>query len=145
VTFDFEPSTAFDQMPERAGLPRRPRDYGQPEQMPELSAGLRSISRIPPVGMSSFPDPHRRTWVDKGSIIIRLGVGDLRQHATDTSDKVYVFLRGRPPDGILRGTWTATVRDIDGVVTGTVDMPVAEESVDLKTLLPADLGVARRR
>ena len=51
----------------------------------------------------------------------------------------------RPPDGILHGTWTATVRDIDGVLTGTVDVPVAAEPVDFAALLPTDLGPAKRR
>lgn len=64
-------------------------------------------------------------------------IGDLRQHATDTSDDVYVFLTRRPEDGVLRGTWKATVRDIDGVLTGTIDLAVADEPVHVVKVLTA--------
>jgi hypothetical protein len=39
---------------------------------------------------------------------------------------------------VLHGEWTAIVRDIDGVVAGTLDVPVREEPVDIKELLVKD-------
>jgi hypothetical protein len=80
----------------------------------------------------------RRTWVDKGSIHIRFTVGDLRQYADDTSDEVYVVLSARPGDGILRGTWRATIREPNDVLTGTLQVQVAEEPVDVIALLKAE-------
>ena len=80
----------------------------------------------------------RRTWVEDGSIHIRFGVGDLRQYEDDTSDEVYVLLGARPGDGILRGTWRATIRDPNDVLTGTLEVQVAEEPVDVIALLEAE-------
>jgi len=77
----------------------------------------------------------RRTWVEDGSVVVRFDIGDLRQHAIDTSDDVYMFMTRRPDDGVFHGTWTATVRDIDGVLTGTIDVPVDNEPVDVLKLL----------
>jgi hypothetical protein len=37
--------------------------------------------------------------------------------------------------GEIQGTWTATVRDVEGVLHGTLTVPVAEEPVDLGALL----------
>jgi hypothetical protein len=145
VTFDFEPLAALDSTPEKVNLPRRPRDYGTPEQVPDLSAAMRAATANPLFDIASAPDLHRRTWVEKGSTIIRFDVGDLRQHGTDTSDEMYLLLSSRPADGVLHGTWKASVRDIDGIMTGMVNLPVAEDPVDLATLLPTDLGPARRR
>lgn len=145
VTLEFEPLTALDDKPDGDGLPHPPRDYGTPEPIRGLSSVMRAMSDSPLVDFGSVPDLSRRTWIEDGSVIVRFGVGDLRQHGTDTSDEVYLLLRSRPPDGILRGTWTATVRDIDGLLTGMVDLPVAEEPVALVALLPTDLGAAKRR
>lgn len=69
---------------------------------------------------------------------MRFDIGDLRQHAVDVSDEVYVYVNRRPDDGILHGTWKATVRDVDGVLTGTVDVPVAEAPVDVVEVLTAE-------
>jgi hypothetical protein len=76
----------------------------------------------------------RRTWVEDGSVRLGFRVGDLRQHATDTSDDVYVVPLGRPEGGTLRGTWKATIRDQEGVLSGTLDIPVADEPVDVLAL-----------
>jgi hypothetical protein len=72
--------------------------------------------------------------VEDGSVRRVFRVGDLRQHATDTSDDVYLLLLGRPEGGMLRGTWTATIRDQGGVLSGTLDIPIADEAVDVLAL-----------
>lgn len=74
---------------------------------------------------------HRRTWIEDGSVVVKWDVGNLRQHARDVSDQVYILLSARPLDGVLHGMWKATVRDLDGVLTGTVDVPVAEHPIDV--------------
>lgn len=38
---------------------------------------------------------------------------------------------------MLHGTWTASVRDIDGMRRATVEVLVAEQPADLSTLLEA--------
>ena len=87
---------------------------------------------LPPVGGLG-----RRTWVEDGSVKVRWEAGDLRQHGSERSDDVYVFLTSRPHDGLLHGSWKATVPDVEGVLTGTFEVPVAEDPVDVGPLLRA--------
>jgi hypothetical protein len=79
--------------------------------------------------------PPRRSWIEKGSVRIRFNVGDLRQEGTEESDDHYLVLPARPSDGILHGTWKATVPDVYGVLTGTLDVPVEAAPVDIRDLL----------
>ena len=61
-------------------------------------------------------------------------VGDLRQEDTDTSDDHYLLLQERPPGGMLRGTWKATVPEVHGVIRGTLGVAVREDPVELRDL-----------
>ncbi len=131
VHFDFERLAGVDSMPEGGELPAPPRKYGEPPSPPSLGGFIdpRYLTPVAPFA-SGLGLAGRRTWVEKGSIRIQFGIGDLRQRARDVSDEVYLLLGARPEDGLLRGTWHATVPDVDGVLTGTIDVPVAEEPVD---------------
>lgn len=137
VRFEFDGASGTDEEPDYHRLPSPPRAYGKPEpRMGLLSSGLISPKLATPY-LPDISGVGRRTWVDDGSVVVMFEIGDLRQHATDTSDDVYVFLTRRPEDGVLRGTWKATVRDIDGVLTGTIDLAVADEPVDVVKVLTA--------
>ena len=138
IRFDFEGAAGSDEEPDARRLPSPPREYGKPKpRMDFLSTGLIS----PAIAQPYLPDLGgigRRTWIEEGSIIVKFAIGDLRQHAVDVSDDVYVFVNRRPDDGVLHGTWKATVRDVDGVLTGTVDVAVAEEPVDVVEVLTTE-------
>ncbi len=142
VRFEFEGAAAYDDEPRTVRLPSPPRKFGGPKPRADFLSAAGLVS--PALSMPYLPDlggVGRRTWVEEGSIVIKFGIGDLRQHATDTSDDVYVFVSQPPDDGVLHGTWKATVRDIDGVLTGTIDVPVADTPVDVIDVLtsePAD-------
>ena len=88
----------------------------------------------------SLGPPLRRTWAEvaEGSVRIRFHVGDLRQHGTDTSADVFILVRARPDDGILHGTWTATIRDQEGVAQGALDVALRDEPLDMATLIEVD-------
>jgi hypothetical protein len=139
VRFEFECAAGYDDEPHTHRLPSPPRAFGEPKPRADLlsTAGLLS----PAISVPHLPDLGgigRRTWVEEGSIVVRFGIGDLRQHATDISDEVYILVNRRPQDGLLHGTWKATVRDIDGLMTGTIDVPVADEPVDVVDVLTTD-------
>lgn len=121
LRFDFEPAVGLHAKPSMDDLPRCPRDYGEPSPASVPSSALLS-GRLRPLRLPSLDVVGRRTWVEKGSIVVTFAIGDLRQHATDTSDSVYILLRARPEGGVLKGSWKATVRDIDGLLTGTLDV-----------------------
>lgn len=140
VYFGFENARGFDEEPDRHHLPRPPRPLGEPKQTMDFSSALLSPNLTTPI-MPSFDNAiGRRTWVEDGSIKVRFHVGDLRPHATDTSDEIYVFLTERPEGGFLTGTWTATMRDQDGLLRGDVEMPVREKPTDVAELLTVDEG-----
>jgi hypothetical protein len=137
VRFEFEGAAGYDDEPRQLRLPSPPRALGKPRPRADLfPAGLVSPA-VPASYLSDIGGIGRRTWVEEGSIVVKFGIGDLRQHATDTSDDVYIFLTERPEDGVLHGTWKATVRDIDGLLTGIIDIPVCEDAVDAVELLTA--------
>ncbi len=129
--FEGDNVVGLDEKPPRQELPSPPRPYGKRRPLLLLGQGLdwRPDFTIPIKGVG------RRTWVEDGSVRLKFGVGDLRQHATDTSDDVYLILDGRPADGMVRGTWKATIRDQEGVLSGTLDIPVADDPVDVLEIL----------
>lgn len=135
IRFEFDGASGSDEEPESRRLPSPPRAYGKPKPRVDfLSSGL-----IPPAIAAPYPPDlggiGRRTWVEDGSVVVKFDIGDLRQHATDVSDDVYVFVSRPPEDGVLHGTWKATVRDVDGVLTGAIDVVVADEAVDVVKVL----------
>lgn len=138
VYFGFENARGFDEEPERHHLPRLPRPFGEPKQTMDFSSAVLSPHFATPFSPSFDNAIGRRTWVEDGSIKVRFHVGDLRPHATDTSDEIYVFLTERPEGGVLTGTWTATMRDQDGLLEGQLEVPIAEEPVDIPELLSDD-------
>lgn len=120
-------------------LPAEPRPYGKPSP----SALAQSLSFSPSLYRSLIPeiDPTptaARSWTEKGSVKIVFDVGDLRQEGTETSDTHHLLLPARPPGGILQGTWKATVPEVHGVIRGRLDVPIDEDSVDLRGLLDSD-------
>lgn len=133
---DWEPLVGLDEIPDPVRPPHPPRPYGEPTSPPNLFGNM--IPRIPDLGgsLAHLPvDVGRRTWVEEGSVRIRFDIGDLRQHASDTGDDVYLVLPARPDDGKLHFTWKATVPNVEGVLTGSLAVDVAERPVDLTTLI----------
>lgn len=138
IRFDFDGAAGSDEEPDPRRLPSPPREYGKPKPRADfLSSGLISPVITPPY-LPDLGGIGRRTWVEDGSVIVKFDIGDLRQHAIDVSDDVYVFVTRPPEDGVLHGTWKATVRDVGGVLTGTVDVAVAEEPVDVVEVLTTE-------
>jgi hypothetical protein len=138
VRFDFDGVSGSDEEPATERLPAPPRDFGKPKpKVDSLLRGLMSPATPTPY-LPTLSGIGRRTWVEKGSVVVRFAIGDLRQHSVDTSDDVYLFVNRRPDDGVLHGTWKATIRDVDGVLTGTIDVPVAHEAVDVVMVLTAN-------
>ncbi|MDQ1446339.1 MAG: hypothetical protein QOF60_661 [Actinomycetota bacterium] len=120
-------------------LPAEPRPYGEPTP----SALAQSLPYPPSFLASLAPSFDRtpmppRSWTEEGSVRIVFDVGDLRQEETDTSLEHYLFLAERPPDGTLHGTWKATGPDIDGVIRGTLEVPIRDDPVKLRELLDQD-------
>ena len=134
VHFEWEPLGAADNDHDDEHLPAPPRRYGEAKPSPMVaSLGLRNFDyTMPPMPRIS---PPARSWIEKGSVRIVFNIGDLRQEGTDTSAKHYLLLLERAPDGILHGTWKATVPEVHGVMRGTLDVPVQDEPVDLRDLL----------
>jgi hypothetical protein len=138
VRFEFEGASGFDEAPRKLGLPGPPRAFGKPKPRADLPyAGLLAPA-IPSPYIPDLGGVGRRTWVEEGSIVVKFEIGDLRQHASDTSDEVYIFLNQRPENGVLHATWKATVRDVDGLLAGTIDVPVREEAVEIIDVLLSD-------
>lgn len=135
VTFEFAPAVALTEKPKAMVLPRPPRRYGDRKPSPMLDIVRGGVSVPMASVLRDFPRPALRTWVRKGSVVIGFSIGDLRQLATDTSDPVHLLLGARPVDGIFRGTWTASIRDVDGLIYGELEVPVAESPVDVGVLL----------
>jgi hypothetical protein len=136
ATFGDETAQGFHERPEWRDYPEKPHAFGEDRMRHDFASVLNPPRFVPPV-LPSVGSIGRRTWVEDGSVKVRWHVGDLRQHGKDQSEEVYVFLSARPPDGALHGTWKATVPDIEGVLTGTFDLPVADAPVDLGALLRA--------
>jgi hypothetical protein len=135
IRFEFDGASGSDEEPDFLRLPSPPREYGKPKPRVDfLSSGLISPAIAPPY-LPDLGGIGRRTWLEDGSIVVKFDIGDLRQHAIDVSDDVYVFVTQQLDDGVLHGTWKATVRDVDGVLTGTIDVAVADEPVDVVKVL----------
>jgi hypothetical protein len=132
--FEGDTVTGLDQKPPLEVLPPPPRPYGQRRPSNLLSVFSGFDHRPSSILGSAIVGRNRRTWVEDGSVRLVFRVGDLRQHATDTSDDVYLLLNARPEGGMLRGTWKATIRDQEGVLSGTLDVPVADQPVDVPEL-----------
>ena len=136
VHFEWDHVSSPERQYPAPSFPTNPRTYGDPTP----SSLARSLSISPPIYPSAIPSLGRapvppRSWTEKGSVRIVFNVGDLRQEGTDTSDEHYLFLRERPPDGILHGAWKATVPEVHGVIRGTLEVPVREDPVELRDLL----------
>ena len=132
--FGDESAHGRDELPHSAKYPATPHPFGKPKVRHDLSSILDSTRFVPPV----MPSIGRRTFVEDGSVKVRWRVGDLRQLGKAQSDDVYVFQRTRPEGGLLHGTWTATVPDVDGLVTGAFEIPVSDAAVDLAAVLSAE-------
>lgn len=138
ATFPGHDVTGLDERPYTGRLPSPPRRFGEPIRM---DYGLSII----PAAQHLFNDPViaplRSTWVEDGSVRIGWSVGDLRPQDTDESDDVYVFVRSRPEDGVLRGTWEATSKSTDGVLKGELLVPVSAKPIDVGSLFKASSEV----
>lgn len=134
IHFRDEHAKGSDEKPEWIEYPPQPYEFGKTRARPEISGLLGAAAFVPPV-VPNVNRIRRRILVEEGSVKVRWHVGDLRQLAIKSSDEIYLLVLERPPDGVLYGTWKATVRDVDGVLTGSVEVPVAEAPVEIRTVL----------
>jgi hypothetical protein len=115
-----------------AGMPGRPRPFGEPKRPP--FPGL----RIPDVSQSWLGagiDLDSPTIENGGSVRITYADVDLRP--LQAVDLRTVHLGVAPhPNGRLVGSWSATSTAADGVAEGTVEVELQEEPLSLWDLLP---------
>ncbi len=124
------------EQPELLPLPRR---FGEREPPESLFGSITPISPFPYFGRQ-FPEAAlpRQRWLKVENGVVVFHVGDLRQDGTETSDKLYLLLNSRPPDGLLEANWKATIRDQDRVLSGTVQIPVVDAPLDIEFPLPVE-------
>ena len=133
VTFDDDRARGLAKKPDPIGEVSPPREFGERQRHGWFDVGVPTVSGyIPDIGVVR---PRPRAWVDNEPLIITFAVGNLRQHATDRSPALFILLCGRPEAGVLHGTWKATARDVEGVLMGAVDVPVAKEPIQIEALL----------
>lgn len=136
IHIDFEPATGFEEPPEVDAMPRGPRPFGVPKPSP-LSSMAQGIAY--PVIPSFNPASPRDTTIENGSINAQVLIDELRARDTHVGHDFHIYLPIRPPAGLLRGTWTATVEGRDGIVEGELVIPVREDPVDVGELLVNEL------
>lgn len=130
---------AFQDEPNIEPLPSPPRKFGEPT--PRVDPNFLNIARLasPHVEPLDYGLPSRLR-LDDGSIIATFDAGRLRPEEVDeTEDDIFVMLTEPPPDGLLRGTWTATSVSVDAVLRGEFTVPVDETPITaLQVLTAAD-------
>lgn len=132
VHFPQHDAAAVDEKPYTDAMPAPPRTFGEGRKRP----GRFAAPLVPNVDYSAYPtvfpdSVSRRTWVEDGSIKIRIALGDLRPLDSDESDEVWVFLPSRPEGGRLHGEWILTARDLHDVVSADLVLDVNERPTDL--------------
>ncbi|MGC1184223.1 MAG: hypothetical protein WBA31_03605 [Candidatus Dormiibacterota bacterium] len=137
VSLNLESATFREDMVDAPELPLPPRALGERKPPPSLLGSHLALAGLGQLAVPDLSRIHRRTWVEDEPPGVRFAAGNLRQLSNDTSAEVYLLVGARPSNGVIQGEWTATVRDMDGVVTGTVELPVSEEPVDSDPLLKA--------
>ncbi len=128
----------FASVPEGDDIPRPPWPFGKPKQRPSIQDTLLaggSVPFIPTVGYDR--EIFRDTTIEDGSIRVTLDAGDLRPRADYRGDAFYIFLPLRPPDGLLHMSWTATVKNRDGMIEGQMAVPIQEIPIDVSDVLPS--------
>jgi hypothetical protein len=133
--------TILDERPKQPAFWPLPRRFGEYEPLISPIDSFPSLLLSSPMGHHLPTSVSRRQkWVKITDGITIFHVDDLRQGDTQTSDPVYVVLKSRPGDGSVRATWKATIRDQEGVLFGTLEIPVAEAPahVEIPTHLDAD-------
>jgi hypothetical protein len=140
VEVEWDTVTILDEFPsEPAELPHPPRPFGQASPPVTISpVGLSaSLLRSPYPPLWNETKTVRRTRVDQGTGQITFHVGNLRQGSVQQSEPCFLLATARPESGIVRETWTATIRDPDEVLTGSFDLAVADDGVAIVPLLEA--------
>jgi hypothetical protein len=125
-------ATCFDEKPEFEYVPE-PRKLGERKPAPSLIGTLTpSMLRL-----ANLPQRPRPRISVEAAARIRFRIGDLRPEATETSERVYLFVAECPESGSIPGDWKATVRGVDAVLTGKVEVLATREPVDFRGLLDA--------
>lgn len=127
------------------GLPGRPTPFGSGRRMSPLHHALAAgVGTFPaprhlPIAMSMHvTDLARLDIVPGGSVTITFRLGHLRPRGT-TDARGIIVLAHAPAGPLIAATWTATCTNHDTVVTGTLDLPVADQPLSPDDLfLPTD-------
>lgn len=141
VHIDFERAKGFEDVPEGDHMPKAPWPFGKMKPATDGRASMLSgiLSPIVPNSWDYSPRYMRDTNLEDGSIKVTLDAGDLRPTAAHDGDDFFIFLPVRPPDGHLHATWTATVRDRDGILEGRLTIPVQPDPIDVGEILSTDM------
>jgi hypothetical protein len=133
VTLASGGSTCFQEIPELEYVPE-PRKYGERKPPPSLAKTMF------PGSLARFANPPQRPRPRisvEGVACLCFRIGDLRPKATDTSELVYVSVTECPERGSIHGDWEGTVRGVDAVLTGKVEVPVTREPLEFRGHLDA--------
>lgn len=128
----FEEAQGLESVPDGDRMPKKPWPFGQakPNQF-RLAISAPRMPNFEVHGQGLLRD----TKIEDGSIKAILDAGDLRPMAAYEGDDFYIFLRNRPPGGLLHATWTATVQNRDGIIKGELSVPVREDPIGIEEVL----------
>lgn len=138
IRFPWQHAHATHDEPPAPPLPSPPRPFGRPK--PNIVLPTVGFSRLGDLNFSVDESIGRRTWIENGSINLTFDVGTLRPRGTDTSDVFWLLLPARPDNGTLTGTWEVTAEGIHAVVTGDLELTVADAAVSVVDVLDSQLN-----
>ena len=105
-------------------LPKMPRPLGQGRG---LGLGGIRIPTVPVAGLHYSPE----VWVDNDDdgAFVTWDVGDVRPEQTQHSDPLYVLVGEAPSTRQLSASWRATSKNVSGVASGVIELPLSEKPV----------------
>lgn len=111
-------------------LPKMPRPFGQGRGLAGL-AGLNPpyIPTVPVAGLHYPP----AVWVDNDDdgAFVTWDVGDVRPEQTLHADPLYVLVGEAPSTRQLSASWRATSKNVSGVASGVIELPLSKRPVSL--------------
>ncbi len=115
-------------------LPRPPRAFGSPE--PRLVRGASKLYtpfRLPRLRGNRSVD------IDNGPpLVVKLHLGALRPHAVRPTSPFVLVLAEEPSSNLSIG-WSATSSNVDGLIEGTLSLPLSARALRPVELVPYDV------